>query len=30
MLESSTKIFLEEEISKPSVLGLLSGESINI
>jgi hypothetical protein len=28
--ESSTKIFLEEEMSKPSVLGLLPGESIDI
>jgi hypothetical protein len=30
MLESSTKIFLEEEMSKPSVLGLFAGESIDI
>jgi hypothetical protein len=30
MLESFTKIFLEKEMSKPSVLGLVAGESMVI
>jgi hypothetical protein len=30
MFESSTKILLEKEISKPSVLGLVGGASIDI
>jgi hypothetical protein len=30
MLESFTKILLEKEMSKPSVLGLVAGESMDI
>jgi hypothetical protein len=30
ILEFSTKIFLEKEMSKPSVLGLVGGESMDI
>jgi hypothetical protein len=30
MFESSTKILLEKEISKPSVLGLVGGASIDM